>query len=146
MPLQGDADPWSAGDALGDQAVSTAVAAWGATAGSRPLCILFVCSRNQWRSPTAEAVWRKDARLAVRSAGTSASAKKMLAAADIAWADRIFVMEDKHRAQILAKFGQIARHKRIVVLGIPDEYRFMDPELVADLKALVAAALRFSED
>jgi predicted protein tyrosine phosphatase len=37
-----------------------------------------VCSKNQWRSPTAEALYRKHPSLAVRSAGTSSSARHQL--------------------------------------------------------------------
>jgi protein-tyrosine-phosphatase len=32
--------------------------------------LLFICSRNQWRSPTAEAIWRRRPGFNVRSAGT----------------------------------------------------------------------------
>ena len=38
--------------------------------------VLFICSRNQWRSPTAEQVYRKHPLLAVRSAGTSLNARR----------------------------------------------------------------------
>lgn len=39
-----------------------------------PIRVLFVCSQNSLRSPTAEAVFRDDPRLEVRSAGTDADA------------------------------------------------------------------------
>jgi|GEM_PF-5824209 len=45
--------------------------------------LLFVCSRNQWRSPTAEQIWRSDNRLDVRSGGTSPSARYAVSAQDI---------------------------------------------------------------
>ncbi|QOV69188.1 hypothetical protein IP582_01865 [Citrobacter sp. BDA59-3] len=38
--------------------------------------VLFICSRNQWRSPTAEQVFRRYPGLNVRSAGTSRNTKK----------------------------------------------------------------------
>lgn len=50
------------------------------------LNVLFICSRNQWRSPTAENVWRKHPNLSVRSAGTSPNARKHVSPEDIAWA------------------------------------------------------------
>lgn len=37
--------------------------------------ILFICSKNQWRSPTADKVWRRHPGLSVRSAGTSPNAQ-----------------------------------------------------------------------
>lgn len=45
--------------------------------------ILFVCSRNQWRSPTAEQVWRKHPMLSVRSGGTSPNARHKVSVDDI---------------------------------------------------------------
>ncbi|MEM9907940.1 MAG: phosphotyrosine protein phosphatase [Cyanobacteria bacterium P01_D01_bin.44] len=97
--------------------------------------VLFVCSRNQWRSPTAEAVWRKIPGLSVRSAGTSPKARKTVTAEDIRWADVIFVMETKHKQRLQAEFRQLVTHKQIRVLDIPDEYRYMDPELVKIFEA-----------
>ena len=92
--------------------------------------VLFVCSRNQWRSPTAERVWRKTPGIAVRSAGTSRSARRRLTGADIEWAELILVMEEEHKSRIMADFRDVARGKRMHVLDIPDVYQFMDPELV----------------
>jgi hypothetical protein len=66
--------------------------------------VLFICSRNQWRSPTAEAIWRKHPLLAVRSAGTSPNARRKVSVADIRWADVIFVMEEKHKSRLVAEF------------------------------------------
>jgi predicted protein tyrosine phosphatase len=103
--------------------------------------VLFICSRNQWRSPTAEQVWRPDARLSVRSAGTSAQARRRISADDIAWADVILVMEEKHQSKLRAEFGRALEHTPIHVLDIPDEYRYMDPELVEELERSVAAVL-----
>jgi predicted protein tyrosine phosphatase len=97
--------------------------------------ILFVCSRNQWRSPTAEQVWRNRSGLVVRSAGTSPKARHTVTTGDLKWADVVFVMEPKHQQILQAEFRQFVRDKRIEVLNIPDEYKFMDPELVAMLEA-----------
>ncbi|WP_264323066.1 low molecular weight protein tyrosine phosphatase family protein [Romeriopsis navalis] len=92
--------------------------------------VLFICSRNQWRSPTGEAVWRKLDGVNVRSAGTSPNARKTVSAHDIRWADIIFVMEPKHQQRLQAEFRQLVSYKRIEVLDIPDDYKYMDPELV----------------
>ncbi len=88
--------------------------------------ILFVCSKNQWRSPTAEAIYRSDDRISVRAR----SAVQTLRSSDIVWADVILVMEDKHRNSILADFPGESKFKPVHVLDIPDDYQFMDAELV----------------
>ncbi|MEM7460543.1 MAG: phosphotyrosine protein phosphatase [Pseudomonadota bacterium] len=100
--------------------------------------VLFVCSKNQWRSPTAETVFRKMPGLSVRSAGTARSAKKAISVADIRWADLILVMEDKHKARLRAQFRDEVRFKKLHVLDIPDLYRYMDPDLVETLNDKVA--------
>jgi predicted protein tyrosine phosphatase len=56
-----------------------------------------------------------------------------LNAADVAWADVILLMEDKHKSRMTAAFPDGVKHKDIHVLGIPDEYRFMQPELIDEL-------------
>ena len=103
--------------------------------------VLFVCSKNQWRSPTAEAIWRKHPQVSVRSAGTSSNARRTVSVEDIRWADVIFVMEEKHRSRLLAEFTTAVGHKPVHVLDIPDEYKYMDPELVEQLRRSVGALL-----
>jgi predicted protein tyrosine phosphatase len=71
------------------------------------LKVLFVCSRNQWRSPTAEQVWRRHPALLVRSGGTSRGARHPVSADDVAWADAILVMEEKHKSRLRAEFGRL---------------------------------------
>lgn len=108
--------------------------------------LLFICSRNQWRSPTAERIWRKSEGISARSAGTSPKARRTVRHGDILWADIIFVMEDKHANRLRAMFRQDVAHKRLYVLGIPDAYRFMDPELVDELTSLVTPVLDEQSD
>ena len=103
--------------------------------------VLFICSRNQWRSPTAETVWCKHPELSVRSAGTSPRAKRSISSADVRWADVIFVMEQRHKGRLKAAFTRLLEHKPIYVLDIPDEYKYMDPELVTMLKESVSSYL-----
>jgi predicted protein tyrosine phosphatase len=103
--------------------------------------LLFVCSRNQWRSPTAERVFSRDPDLAVRSAGTSPASRRRVGEADIDWADVIFVVEVKHRAHLRARFGHAIQHKTVHVLDIPDDYGFMDAELIHLLELAVPALL-----
>ena len=103
--------------------------------------ILFICSRNQWRSPTAEAIWRKHPQLSVKSAGTSPNARRKVTVGDIRWAEIIFVMEEKHQARLKAEFTRLLENKPIHVLDIPDEYKYMDPELVELLEQSVEGLL-----
>lgn len=103
--------------------------------------VLFICSRNQWRSPTAEQVFRRHRLLSVRSAGTSPNARRTVSAADIGWASVILVMEEKHKSRLKAEFGRILERRAIHVLDIPDDYKYMDPELVELLEQSVAPLL-----
>jgi predicted protein tyrosine phosphatase len=103
--------------------------------------ILFICSRNRWRSPTAEAVWRNRPGVNTRSAGTSPRARRTVGPADIRWADVIFAMEKKHKNRLLAEYSRALEHKPIHVLDIPDEYKYMDPDLVGMLEDAVSAYL-----
>jgi predicted protein tyrosine phosphatase len=98
------------------------------------LRVLFVCSLNQWRSPTAEELYRGDARLEVRSAGLRANAKRYLSEADVAWADIIFVMDHEQKAWIQERFHSVSL-PRIHSLDIPDTLVYMDPELQNLLRA-----------
>ncbi len=99
--------------------------------------ILFICSRNKWRSPTAETIYKNNTDLNVRSAGTEPTARIKLTAKTILWADLIFVMEKKHKQRMQEKFPFETANKKIIVLNIPDEYQYMDPELVEDIKTKV---------
>ncbi|KNC66999.1 low molecular weight protein tyrosine phosphatase family protein [Pseudoalteromonas ardens] len=92
--------------------------------------MLFVCSRNQWRSPTAEKIWRTHPTVRVRSAGTSPRARRTVTAKDLHWAEILFVMENKHKAQLKTRFAAALQHKEIHVLDVPDEYALMEPSLV----------------
>ena len=92
--------------------------------------ILFICSRNIWRSPTAERVYKDRQDHKVRSAGTEPSAKIKVSSKDILWAHFIFVMEKKHKQRLVEKFPNEMSNKKVVVLDIEDDYKYMDNELV----------------
>ena|SRR5689334_3388961 len=99
--------------------------------------ILFVCSRNIWRSPTAETIYKNRQGHEVKSAGTEPSAKVRISAKTLLWADTIFVMEKKHKERLLDKFPKEIKGKRIIILDIEDEYKYMDEELVEMIKLSV---------
>ncbi len=102
--------------------------------------VLFVCTGNMERSPTAEELFRNEDGLEAKSAGISPSAPRFLTEDLAAWADKIFVMEEMHKEYIAKKFPW-AIHK-VVVLGIPDIYFRNDPELKRLLKERVSPHLR----
>lgn len=101
------------------------------------LNVLFVCSRNRLRSPTAERVFSSWPRIEVASAGLDDDADKPVTPDLVAWADMIFVMEKAHRNRLRQKFHAYLASQRVICLNIPDEYEYMDPHLVKLLKALV---------
>ena len=103
--------------------------------------LLFICSRNQWRSPTAERVFRAYPNVQTRSAGTSPNARHTVSIRDIQWADKILVMENKHKARLQAQFARALQHKTIIVLDIADEYRYMDEALIEVLQDSVLPLL-----
>ncbi len=103
--------------------------------------LLFICSKNQWRSPTAENIWRNHHYYNTRSAGTSSKAKRTVNNADILWADIIFVMEQKHKNRLKAEFKCALEDKKIYVLDIPDEYQYMDEDLIRELQRSVEGVI-----
>lgn len=103
--------------------------------------ILFVCSQNRLRSPTAEQVFASHPTIEVSSAGTNHDAENLLTGELVEWADLIFVMERTPRNKLQKRFRSALDGKRIIVLDIPDDYELMDPDLIALLKARMARHL-----
>ena len=99
--------------------------------------VLFVCSQNRLRSPTAEQVFSSWKGLEVASAGTNNDAGNPVTVELVMWAEIIFVMERAHRNKLQKKFQSALNGKRIVCLEIPDEYEYMDPGLIKLLEARV---------
>ena len=98
------------------------------------LKVLFVCSRNQWRSPTAEAIYKRFPGIDARSAGTSDNSRIRINSDHIRWADTIFVMEKRHQQILRQRFNDDISAKQIVCLDIPDDYQFMDEDLIITIK------------
>ncbi|MUV13388.1 low molecular weight protein tyrosine phosphatase family protein [Noviluteimonas gilva] len=104
--------------------------------------VLFLCSQNRLRSPTAEQVFANWPGIETSSAGLNHDAENPLTPELLQWADLVFVMERAHRNKLSTRFRAHIGGKRIVVLGIPDDYAYMDPALVTLLKAKVPKHLR----
>ena len=108
--------------------------------------VLFVCTMNQWRSPTAEKIYRNHEHLEVRSGGTSSKARRRVSLKDIRWADLIVVMENKHRSRLRASFPEVpGLREMIVVIDVEDRYQFMDPRLIEELKEAIDPLVHVDE-
>lgn len=104
--------------------------------------VLFVCTQNLQRSPTAAALYRVRPDLEVRSAGIAPDARVPLTAELVRWAEIVFVMEDFHRVHLRHRFPALVRKKRVVCLDVPDAFYYMDPELVRLLAEKLRPYLR----
>ena len=103
--------------------------------------VLFVCSQNRLRSPTAEQVFADHPAIEVASAGTNSDAQNPLSSELVRWADLIFVMEKSHRNKVQKKYRSDLKTARVICLDIPDEYEFMDEGLIRLLKIKVGRHL-----
>lgn len=106
--------------------------------------ILFICSQNKWRSPTAENIFSNYPNIETRSAGTSNKAKIKVNKADLSWADMICVMEKNHLEYLRRNFADIIANKKVKILYIKDKYQYMDPQLIKILKERVEPFLNVS--
>lgn len=107
--------------------------------------LLFLCSRNKLRSPTAEAVFAEYAELEVESAGLDRYAEVPVSTEAIEWADMIFVMEKSHKSKLSKNFQPFLKGKRVICLDIPDDYEYMEPALIELLKQKVLPLLKIAD-
>lgn len=105
--------------------------------------VLFVCSRNRLRSPTAEQIFSNVPGLECVSAGLNNDAENPVTPEFLEWAEIIFVMEKLHRIKLSSKFKKYLCNTRIICLDIPDDYAFMEPALIRLLKSKVTRYLPF---
>lgn len=103
--------------------------------------ILFICSRNKQRSPTAEEIFRNHPGVEVDSAGLAPDAEVTLSTEQIEWTDLIIAMESIHKQRLNRRYKNEVAGKRVVVLGIPDKYPYMDEVLIAILRLKCARFL-----
>src|SRR5690606_21161591 len=103
--------------------------------------ILVVCGRNKKRSRTAEHIFKNDNRFNIRSAGLSPKSDRKISENDLNWADLVFVMETGQRSKIWELYNYIDL-PTIEVLHIPDDYEFMNEELVEMLTDYINDGLK----
>ena len=90
------------------------------------------------RSLTAEKLFAGVPGYQARSAGTQLEARIVVTEGHIGWADMIFVMEKSHLNKLRAKFAETLEGKPVVALHISDDYEFMQPELIDELRFKLA--------
>jgi len=104
--------------------------------------LLFICSRNRLRSPTAEEIFADYPGIETDSAGIRSDAEIVLSEEQIEWADVIVAMEKVHREKAQLMYPTALRGKKISVLAIPDNYQYMEPKLIDLLKKRCAQLVR----
>ena len=115
------------------------------TSDGHPRKLLFICSRNEIRSLTAERIFGGIPGFQARSAGTQHNARVVATEGHIGWADIIFLMEKSHLNRLQLKFPEALQGKRTITLLIPDDYEFMQPELIDELQEKVSQYVEISE-
>lgn len=108
--------------------------------------LLFVCSQNRLRSLTAEKFFEGFPLYKVRSVGTQPDARIVVTEGHLGWADVIFCMEKSHLNRLRRKFPEAMQGKRVICLNIPDDFEFMDPELIEEFRAKLAPYLSLPEE
>ena len=106
--------------------------------------VLFVCSANHDRSPTAEQLfhgWK--GKWEAKSAGIMPAARNPITQALIDWADLILVMEPVHAKYIQGHFK--CDPNKMHVLKIVDKYFRDDPELIRELEEKARPILDLAE-
>jgi predicted protein tyrosine phosphatase len=104
--------------------------------------ILFVCSEDRLRSPTAATVFSKCEGVEAISAGTNKDCEQPVSGDLIEWSDVILVMERSHKTKIQQKFRDLLKDKKVGVLDIPDHFEYMDPLLIRILETRVPRYVR----
>lgn len=86
-------------------------------------------------------MFKRHPRYEARSAGTASGARIKVTPCHIGWADLIFCMERKHADLLRERFPEELAGRRLITLRVPDDFQFMDPALIALLKAELSAHL-----
>ena len=96
--------------------------------------ILFICSANIDRSPTAAKVIHETyPDMETKSAGTSSYARVRVNEELVQWADAVLCMESYQATKIREMFN-IPADKEISCLNVPDRYHYMHSNLIYMIK------------
>jgi len=99
--------------------------------------ILFVCSANVDRSPTAHRIYTDYPGIEAKSAGTSWYAHVRITKELVQWADVILCMENWQKHFVEREFSDLISNKKVDFLDIPDDYVYMNPALIELIKEKV---------
>lgn len=113
--------------------------------------VLFVCSAGLLRSATAAHIFSAPPyNFNTRTAGVSLEyALNPVNEALMEWADHIFLMDQEHYDTLCDSFGEetFGYYKdKMIVLNVPDNFRYRDERLVRILKEKVEATLGWFPD
>jgi predicted protein tyrosine phosphatase len=111
-----------------------------------PKKLLFVCSQNRIRSLSAEKYFEGFPLYQVRSVGTQPDARIVVTEGHLGWADIVFCMEKSHLNRLRRKFPEALRGKRVITLHIPDDYEFMDADLLDEFRAKLGPYVTLPEE
>lgn len=103
--------------------------------------VLFVCSQNRFRSPTAERVFQDWPGIAVDSAGLAPDAENPVTPELLEWSDLVFVMTKTHLNRLSKRYRTHLKRARVICLNIPDEFEYMEPALIRILENKVSPHL-----
>jgi predicted protein tyrosine phosphatase len=79
--------------------------------------VLFICSQNRLRSPTAEQLFSNWPGIETSSAGLNNDAENPVTPELLEWAEVIFVMEKAHRSKLSAHFKAHSKQTTFVERG-----------------------------
>lgn len=109
--------------------------------------VLFVCSAGILRSPTAAALMHTLKGWNTRSCGVESYALVPLSVNLILWANKIVFMEDEHLQKALRTFEAVDYEsdikERAIVLGISDDYEYMNMTLLLLLTERIDYLVKF---
>lgn len=109
--------------------------------------VLCVCSAGLLRSPTAAVVLAQEFGFNTRSCGMFREfALIPMDEVLLTWADEIVTMENQHGGRVMEELDRLGlQGKRVIELGIPDSFPYMDAKLVELIKQHYSAAIAVDE-
>lgn len=103
--------------------------------------LLFICGKCRQRSPTAEHVFSAYENIETDAAGLSSDADILLGVDQLEWATHIIVMEKSQASKIRKSFKKYINGKKIICLDVPDNFDYMQAELIELLKQRINRVL-----